>query len=67
MVQAVSRVKIASVNHTENAIVVVFDDGKEFIYPAAILYSAIPTDDAVARRVKETLSRRTNTSTEYVQ
>jgi DUF971 family protein len=67
MGQSVSPVKISSVNHTDNAIIVVFDDGKEFIYPATILYSAIPTDEVVARRVKETLWRRTNSPGEFIQ
>ncbi|AFL86770.1 hypothetical protein Terro_0423 [Terriglobus roseus DSM 18391] len=51
--------KIKFVQNTSDAILVTFEDGKEFIYPASILHSAIPKDDAVARQVKESLRRRT--------
>jgi DUF971 family protein len=47
------------VKHTSEALVVVFEDGKEFIYPAAILYAAIPNDESVAQRVREVLERKT--------
>lgn len=45
MPHASTGVKISALKHTGKALVVVFDDGKEFIYPAEVLHAAIPTDD----------------------
>jgi hypothetical protein len=47
--------KISSVTHTEDFVVIVFSDGREFVYPATILYSAMPSDPVLARRIAEVL------------
>jgi DUF971 family protein len=48
-------VKISALKHTQDALVLVFDDGKEFVYPAELLRAALPADDDTAQRVREVL------------
>ncbi|AFL87415.1 hypothetical protein Terro_1095 [Terriglobus roseus DSM 18391] len=59
-------VKVLSVRNTEDFVIVTFDDGQEFAYPASILHSVIPPNPIVARQVQEIMLRTTREKTQFV-
>ncbi|SEB76995.1 hypothetical protein [Terriglobus roseus] len=59
-------VKILSVRNTDSYVIVDFEDGQQFVYPASILHSAIPRDLTVARRVQESILRHSTRKPDYL-
>ena len=47
--------KIVAVDHAHEALIVVFDDGKEFIFHADVLYGLISSEVRLAEQIKKLL------------
>jgi hypothetical protein len=47
--------QIVSADLVSNALLVAFDDGKEIIYPAEVLYSIAPDELELANRLRKLL------------
>jgi hypothetical protein len=47
--------KIVAADILSNAIIIAFDNGKEVIYPAEVLYSIAPDELELANRLKKLL------------
>jgi hypothetical protein len=54
------KVRILLAQNAGNSIVVLFENGQQFTYTAAVLYSVIPKDDVIARPVESFLWPRSD-------